>query len=83
MDAGNAAVIAALVTLIGGILVALIQKGSNISRREHATNTSMIRVLFDEVRGFRHEVKTDISDVRTEMKDVGEKLSNHVTIDHK
>jgi len=86
MDAGVALIIGTFVTLVGGVIVAFIQRGSNHSRREHAINTGILNVALTEVRGLRRDVKQDFVVVRTEIKGVVEQISEqiaeHTKINH-
>lgn len=81
MDAGIAVVIAACLSTLTAIVLSVIKikaevkRGSDVSSSEHAVNTGLIRVLFEEVLEFRKEVRED-------MGDVTERLEEHIQEDH-
>lgn len=72
MDAGTAGVVAAFVTLGGAVLVAFIQRNAK-------TTTSLINKLWDEIKGARSDMKTDIKEVRDEVGVLRGIVIDHIT----
>jgi len=88
MDPGIAAVIAAVVAVLGGLVINFLQirKESRHSRREHAFNLGVLNAFLPEIRELRKDVKQDFVVVRTEIKGVVEQISEqiaeHTKINH-
>lgn len=62
MDAGWAIVLAAVVSAVGGVLVALIQKFRKENKKDHDVVTAMLRILYKSMQ--RNETKLDKVDER-------------------
>jgi hypothetical protein len=71
MDAGWAIVLAAVVSAVGGILVALIQKFRKENQKDHDVVMGMLRVVYKALQ--RNEMKLD---------KVDERLNNHIESHH-
>ena len=68
MDAGWALILAAVVTAVGGIIVAVLQKFKKENNQDHAYVRGMLTMLYGSQR--RIETKVD---------KVDERLSNHLS----
>jgi len=71
MDAGWAIVVAAFVSAVGGILVALIQKFRKENQKDHVVVMGMLRVVYKSLQ--RNEMKLDRVD---------ERLNSHIESHH-
>jgi hypothetical protein len=71
MDAGWAVVLAAIVSAVGGILVALIQKFRKENQKDHDVVMGMLRVVYKALQ--RNEMKLDKVDGR---------LTDHIESHH-
>lgn len=71
MDAGWAIVLAAVVSAVGGILVALIQKFRKENQKDHDLVMSMLRIVYKSLQ--RNEMKLD---------KVDERLTDHIESHH-
>jgi len=71
MDAGWAVVLAAVVSAVGGVIVAVIQKFRKENREDHQVVTGMMGVIYKAIQ--RNEIKLD---------KVDERLSNHIESHH-
>lgn len=71
MDAGWAIVLAAVVSAVGGILVALIQKFRKENQKDHDVVMGMLRVVYKSLQ--RNEMKLDRVD---------ERLNSHIESHH-
>lgn len=71
MDAGWAVVLAAVVSAVGGILVALIQKFRKENQKDHDVVVGMLRVVYKALQ--RNEMKLD---------KVDERLNDHIESHH-
>lgn len=71
MDAGWAVVLAAIVSAVGGILVALIQKFRKENQKDHDVVMSMLRIVYKSLQ--RNEMKLD---------KVDERLTDHIESHH-
>ena len=71
MDAGWAIVLAAVVSAVGGILVALIQKFRKENQKDHEVVTGMLRIVYKSLQ--RNEMKLD---------KVDERLTDHIESHH-
>lgn len=71
MDAGWAIVLAAVVSAVGGILVALIQKFRKENQKDHDVVMSMLRIVYKSLQ--RNEMKLD---------KVDERLTDHIESHH-
>lgn len=71
MDAGWAVVLAAIVSAVGGILVALIQKFRKENQKDHDVVMAMLRVVYKSLQ--RNETKLD---------KVDERLTDHIESHH-
>lgn len=71
MDAGWAIVLAAIVSAVGGILVALIQKFRKENQKDHDVVMSMLRIVYKSLQ--RNEMKLD---------KVDERLTDHIESHH-
>lgn len=71
MDAGWAIVLAAVVSAVGGILVALIQKFRKENQKDHDVVMGMLRIVYKSLQ--RNEMKLD---------KVDERLTDHIESHH-
>ena len=71
MDAGWAIVLAAVVSAVGGILVALIQKFRKENQKDHDVVMGMLRIVYKSLQ--RNEMKLD---------KVDERLTSHIESHH-
>lgn len=71
MDAGWAIVLAAVVSAVGGILVALIQKFRKENQKDHDVVMGMLRIVYKSLQ--RNEMKLDRVD---------ERLTDHIESHH-
>ena len=71
MDAGWAIVLAAVVSAVGGILVALIQKFRKENQKDRDVVMSMLRIVYKSLQ--RNEMKLD---------KVDERLTDHIESHH-
>lgn len=71
MDAGWAIVLAAVVSAVGGILVALIQKFRKENQKDHDLVMGMLRIVYKSLQ--RNEMKLDRVD---------ERLTDHIESHH-
>jgi len=72
MDVGLAAVFSASVAVVGSLLAAFIKRGSN-------DTTGLINKLWDEIKGARSDMKTDIKEVRDEVGVLRTIVIDHIT----
>lgn len=71
MDAGLASIIVALLTTVGGVIVAMIHKFRKENKQDHHVVTETLTMI-------RNDLKEDLSNIQSDVKDVHEKLDNHI-----
>lgn len=71
MDAGLASIIVALLTTVGGVIVAMIHKFRKENKEDH-------HVVRETLTMIRNDIKEDLSSIQNDVKDVHEKLDNHI-----
>lgn len=71
MDSGWAYVWAALITSVGGVTAGIIQKFRKENRADH-------NFVCDTLQSIKKELKEDLTEIKSDFKDVNQKLDNHI-----
>jgi len=71
MDAGTSSIVVATIGTVSAVLVAVIQKFRKENKKDHS-------LVYETLLVFRDEFKDNITEVKTDVKNVHNKLDNHI-----